>query len=652
MRIRPSESFPTLVQPLPDLAGSFPWRDFLRRGRQRVLRSQYFPAAIVGLLFISLLALWDGSRSDTKLDAGGSSDGSVAELLRSDKARFYTSQTATALPTAVQIKRFSEALRTLKAHGLHSDAQLLARANGMLRSVNYELAESTDGYWYIRDRLLQRGWGSYVLNRAPRDRLLVEIPRPIDEVNAMEAGLALFYETGARALAIAGSKAAAQQGRDVLTSSATFYHAFHRIVADQDVLAVRSAAIGTAENSGWTPSGVSRLWVNNDLPTSLGMQTLKELIGTLVVIRKASPLEILQRRTTPRGYVELYLNGDDASRLVAQLEGRAVMYARWQSDAVKQQLHKWMLADAATSVDGHVVASPSASQQLFFEREVLGPLFRIATVGNKRGKWSAGTLAQLRAIHYVAAGMDYGVTRVRDAKGKQEYLVLHGTTASPQDRSRYVFRVGGGDDYAVNVPDATQEPNALEYGLTLFDSLKARAMLIAGATGKIDRDSDEGALKNAGENALSLASRVIKKELGDHAFMVVISRGLTPIAVPKPRADVSLALADGTMSSGDATPLARHLISIVQRTGLSYRLVGSDKYATVVQADAAQNEIATLWLSRSASVAHQAPRRLPVVAKRAPDQTQTGTLGDANEATHSERFTNTRTAFLALDDSE
>jgi hypothetical protein len=484
--------------------------------------------------------------------------------------------------------------------------------------------------------------------------LLVEVPRPLEEVHAMEAGTAVFYETGAQALAVAGPMNARKPVIDVLTSNSTFFQAFHRIYAHDSVLAIRSAAIAPTESRGWTPGGVSRLWVNKKLPAALEVRQLKALVGTLVVIWKAPPAENLQRRTTPRGYVELYLNGDDASDLVARLESRSLMQAHWEPDGVKESLDDWLGADGATSSSGKVHAPPSQSQLAFFDHVVLGPLLRIAEAGYGRGKWSSGARAQLRALHYVAQGMGYGITRVRDTKARQEYLVLHETPRA--ERGHYVLRAGGGDDYAVNVPDAKRESKALEYGLTLFRSLKARALLVAGDTPQALTNSGaamESERSDAG--VFALVNQVLKRELGEQAFMTVISRSRSRSIAP-PQADVSLAIADGTMSRGEATPLTKQLLSAVERSGLSYRFVDAAKEAAGSPTSVMDKEVATLWLSPHARVAHGSLHSAPVHVSRNKTRSVIAHPGDTSDmsdhATTKHGGNNTRTAFLDLDGAQ
>src|SRR5690606_29266546 len=113
------------------------------------------------------------------------------------------------------------------------------------------------------------------------------------------------------------------RGIDVLTQSGTLYQAFHRMNAQNQVLAVRSVTSDADDAPAWTPGGVSRVWVKGELPAALELAELKKWVGTILPIWKAPPVANLQRDTTAGDYAELYLNGDDASRMVARLERRA-----------------------------------------------------------------------------------------------------------------------------------------------------------------------------------------------------------------------------------------------------------------------------------------------------------------------------------------
>ncbi len=471
-----------------------------------------------------------------------------------------------AQPTRAQLRRFTEALRALRAYREQADQQSIDRARGLLRSVNYQLVVAPDGYWYLRDRLSARGWGAYAVSRAPRGRLLVAVPRSLDEAYALEAGLALFYETGAQALAVAG---AAEPGDYAETVSRhTFFHAFHRMYASEDVLAVRGAALDAAGQRAWMPVGASRLWVNRQLPASLELGRLKSRVGALVVIGKAASGPNPQRDLAPRAYAELQLNRDDAARLVAALETRATMPAPWRAQAVKARLEDWLKADAIPDA----IPMTSASG---FENKILRPLMRIAGAGYARGKWSRGGDAQLRALHYVVAGIGYGITRLREPNGRQEYVVLH--PVNPQaGRARYVFRAGGGADYAVSIPAAAREPQALEYGLKIFRVLGARALASGADVPTFASMPDAGGGDPEGQ-----------------AFMTIVSRTL-PLG-SAPAADVLLAFADGTMSRDAATPLAERLVSVVKGTGRSYHFVSAMVDAPA--SSTSSSEIATLWLS-------------------------------------------------------
>lgn len=491
----------------------------------------------------------------------------LADLLRDQKLHGNADVPRRATqPTRTQLRRFAEGLRSLRDYSEDADPQSLDRARGLLRSVNYRLVATADGYWHLHDRLPARGWGTYAVNRAPRDRLLVAVPEPFGEAYALEAGLALFYETGAQALAIADADKPGSRAEAI--SRHTFFHAFHRVYVREDALAVRGAALDVAGQRAWMPAGASRLWVNRPSPASLELGRLRLRVGTLVVIGKAATGPNLQRDLAPRAYAELQLNRDDAARLVATLETRAAMPAPWRTNAVKARLEDWLKNDAT---HGAMPATGASG----FEREVLRPLMRLADAGDARGKWTPGASAQMRALHYLAAGVGYGITRLREPQGGQEYVVLH--PAGPQTgRARYVMRAGGGDDYAVSIPLAAQEPQALEYGLNMFRALRARTL----ASGAYlpspailrERDGDDSAAQ---------------------ASMTIVSRSFPPGSVPE--TDVLLAFADGTTSRDTATPLADRLVSAVRSTGRSYRFI--DAAVGAPTAASARSEIATLWLS-------------------------------------------------------
>lgn len=526
-------------------------------------------------------------------------EASLADLLRYEKLHAYADMARRAArPTAAQLRRFAAALHALSAYRDDADPQSLDRARGLLRSVNYRLVSAADGYWYLCDRLPARNWGAYAVNRAPRDRLLVAVPRPLGEAHALEAGLALAYETGAQAFAVAGAAGTDERAEAIPRHS--FFHAFHRAYAREDVLAVRGTALDIAGRRARMPVGASRLWVNRQSPASLELGRLRSRVGALVVIGKAAPGPDLQRDLAPRAYAELQLNRDDAARLVTALETRASMPALWRAQAVQARLEDWLKADPGP----HAVPPIGADG---FEQEILRPLTRLAVAGYARGKWSPGANAQMRALHYLAGGVGYGITRLREAQRGQEYVVLHPVRARA-GHVRYVLRAGGGDDYAVSIPLAAKEPRALEYGLKMFHALHART-LASGA---------------------DVPNPVVLRERGGddsevHASMTIVSRSFPPGSVQE--TDVLLAFADGTTSRDNATPLADRLVSAVRSSGHSYRFV--DAVAGAPAPASAREEVATLRLSphvperagdarREVARAHRKSRRAEQPAIAAP----------------------------------
>ncbi len=520
--------------------------------------------------------------------------GTLADLLRADKVELYAALETPRhdFPTAVQIRRFSEALRALREYEAHADVRRLERARGLLRSLDYALLASADGHWYLRDRRPARGWGHYILNRAPRSRLLVEVPRTLDERYALEAGLALYYESGARALAIAGAPSA--PGIDVLKGGGTFFHAFHLAYAQDEVLAVRGPAYrpGTA-SPGWSPGATSRLWVNDSASAALAAEVRQWVEGPLVSVWKALPTRNIQRDATPGVYAELYLDIDAAVHMVTRLESRAPRLAAWRHEAIRERLDEWLQRETAAM--GGTAGHRAGWRLAYFEREVLTPLLALSASGGRRGNWSPVVLARLRALHYMADATGHTVLRIHDRRARQAYLVLDERDGA---RSRYIFRAGGGDNYAVNAPGAAEAPQALAYGLKLFHALKARALLVCDTKTEPER--------------YALAHRVLQREWGDEeAFLTVVSRGWKGDDLVA-QADVALALADGSMSWQDATPLATRLLKAVKRSGLRYRLLERGDHAALAEARrhvdlVGHDEVVTLWVSPGTRFAERPP---------------------------------------------
>lgn len=533
-------------------------------------------AQLAHRMLVALLCLVSGFALPVCAEVGAAPAATLADLLRAeDLAVPDAVRRVTDPPTRAQLRRFAEALRVLAGCRERADAQAFDRVRALLRSVNYEILSTSDGYWFLRDRLRARGMGSYALSRAPRDRLLVMAPKAFDEAYAAQAATALFYASGAQALAVAG--AADPGGHDAPASHATFFDLFHRTYVRDDVLTVRGVAREVVRQRAWMPVGTSRLWVNRQpVSTSLDVAWLRERVGVLVVIGRGTPDADLRRDETPGAYVVLQLNRDDAAGLAVSHATHAAASAPWSGHAVRSTLDDWLRVDVERD-------APRATRPAGFEREVLRPLVQLVEAGHAQGQWSPGALRQLQALHCIAGGADYGITRLREPKSRNEYVVLHPLHAGAAS-ARYVLRAGGGDDYAVKVPDVAAEPHALEYGVRVFRELGARALI-------------------AGDDPRAPA-KLRSNEAGsgiEPAFMTVVSRALPPTRMPHD--DALLGFADGTMTREAASPLGERLLTVLRRAGHTYRLIDARTSAPPV----ASGEVATLWFMPRLSARGAAP---------------------------------------------
>lgn len=536
---------------------------------------------LIGCMLVALLWFAFGLAPTARAAGGAMAEATLVDLLRNEDLSVSGAlRRATNPPTRAQLRRFAEALRVLADCREHPDARAFEQVRGLLRSVNYEILPTADGYWLLRDRLRTRGMGSYAVSRAPRDRLLVVAPKAFDEAYAAQAATALFHASGAQALAIAG--AAEPGGHDAPAAHATFFHLFHRAYVRDDVLAVRGVAREVARQSAWMSVGSSRLWVNRQpLSTSLSVDRLKTRIGVLVVIGRGTPGADLRRDETPGAYIVLQLNRDDAAGLAVSLDAQVAVPAPWPEHVERGVLTDWLQADIARAA-AQSVQGVSGTRPAGFNREVLGPLVQLAQTGHVQGRWSQGALQQLRALHYVAGGAGYGVMRLRESKGHGEYIILYPMRAAAGS-VRYVLRVGGGDDYAVKIPKFAAEPHALEHGVRIFRALGARALIVG------DDAQALAWLRPGGTNGI------------EPAFMTVVSRALP--AAQTPDAGVLLGFADGTATRERASPLGERLLSVMRRAGYACRLIDARAPAQ----PAAFGEVATLWFMPQLSARGAAP---------------------------------------------
>ena len=119
------------------------------------------------------------------------------------------------------------------------------------------------------------------------------------------------------------------------------------------------------------------------------------------------------------------------------------------------------------------------------------------------------------------------------------------------------------------------EINSFEHGVALFERLRARALMVAGADPGANLDGSADLVR--GENLRSLFSAVsqtLVREAGDEPMLVIHSRarGYRP-NLPQTPADALLSVVGDIGGSSLSSPLVRRLVEVLEQDGLSYELV-------------------------------------------------------------------------------
>lgn len=199
----------------------------------------------------------------------------------------------------------------------------------------------------------------------PGSRLFVQVPAPLDETAAAEAGFWMFLQDRPRALAMSGSRrfGSPDGAGDALLNPATVFQTFHRVFAEGNVLQLRSYTQSTARPLlGVRASGLdleseartSTLWVKQRLPDGLNLRDIKDRTDRLQVTWAPSPLNNRQRDAVQEGFAELFISSGDLRRWIAYGDSYQLT-THLQNNRIDGYLQRWLgdnkalIAEAGTN---------------------------------------------------------------------------------------------------------------------------------------------------------------------------------------------------------------------------------------------------------------------------------------------------------------
>lgn len=562
--------------------------------------------------------------------------GDLMAILEQDKIPLYrTRQGETVVPALpFELSKFASALKSLREYRRSRDEEALSNALHLLGGLNYtaELVESR--YLYLSEKLPRRNWGTYVIDLNAASALTVEVPAPLDERGSYETGGWLFRSQGALALAIAGASRTANRdgSSDVLVHPETFFHVFHQEFGWKSVLQVRawnteSVRVASGLRRETTAVTVaeppSTMFINGTLPEGFAVIRFREMVDKLQLAWRPLQLANLQRDATGRGFAELRLARPEIRSFLGRaIAAQSEIGLRLLDRSIEGYLQDWLFSDKKriAPLGSNFYRKPGIEELLFFDDEIISPILAAARNHYRDGAWTAAGMEELRLADRAANAMGYEIVRYRHRSTGRDFLILSERELPYAERrywGTYVFRLGPSSPFVFQVPRPIFEINSFEFGVALFETTQAAALLIGGSHPFANQDyvSDIVRPQNK-ENLFNTVHQVILREAGDAPMMVVQSRAMgIRNDAPVPVSDLLLAHHTGVLDDRQTSPLSRRILNLVGRYGLSHEFAGGSLPAAGYEVggiqqslylNASQNkEFMIMWLSPLARSSYQ-----------------------------------------------
>ncbi len=589
-------------------------------------------ASIIGVLLTMIPTPWTwqvpGVSAHATAQVKTDTHQTLSERVRQDSIRLYRHWASGSFepPRLLQVDIFHTAVQTLYQYVGNRDPQLLDQAGSALAQLGYGITLLENRYLYLSEDDFSHGWGIYIIDLDHPEGLLVEVPAPVSEKGALNAGLITFMSMKGKALAIAGAprKVNVDRSADVMSNLNLLFQAFHKTFALRNVLQVHGYTMQTARALSGVrrqlrdidlPTLPNKLWVKGSLPPSLDVGLLKYMLGDYEISWETTPFRNIQRDSTRSGFAELYLNDKDVRRLMARyLLTQADIQAESGEQRIDGYLQDWLLSGKIHIAPrgSNAYVPPTQEYLLFIDREILVPLLHIGASEFHNGEWTEAGLQELRAVAVSASVLNYQLIRYTEKLSGHQYLIL---TEKPDAKRRhywgtYVFSLNGGSDTIIQVPRPLYEVSSFEYGVSLFERLNARALLIGGAHHEANRDRSSDLIKPGNiSNVFNLVNQVLMREAGEQPMLAVQCRGFgaKPNVARLPDADVLVGFSGGVLDEASLSETEQRLYQSMLSDGLKVRIVdgsldtiGYEVGAlpqSLYLAEAPSKEFAVLWLS-------------------------------------------------------
>jgi len=328
------------------------------------------------------------------------------------------------------------------------------------------------------------------------------------------------------------------------------------------------------------PAVESTLWVSSRIPQGLHLANLEKMIGAFAVQWEAGPYRNMQRTISRSGFAELWLNYRDRRTLLARTFIEQDLVERTESiSRIDGYLMDWLILTKGQIADrgSNLYVSPSEEELLYFDQEVVTPLLELVKSGYANGSFSEIAEMDLSGIAASASQVGYQIVWYHHLPSKQDYLILsEGQDEEARNyRGTYIFRLGMAKPYMLHVPRPLYERSTFEFGVNLYEQLRASVILIAGAHKEANVDGSSDLVRPSNKKTFfNLVNQVVLREAKDDPMMVISCRafGYRDDA-PTAEADLILSRADGGITESSLSYLGMEVIHYLNQGLFEYVFV-------------------------------------------------------------------------------
>lgn len=441
----------------------------------------------------------------------------------------------------MEMDRLNEFFQSLKNYLHVGNADLLQEVARQGQALQLQLTWLNERYLIVEDSQLDRGWGIFLFDTQTDSKLVIEVPAPLDELQAVEAAASIFQHLSARGMALAGKKRrqSADGTSDTLKNPQTAFQLFHRHFGVQNALQVRQytqqssrrlLGIGAERAKQFLNLETNQLWVKKALPGDLNIKALDDMVGEIDLQWRPAPLENRQQDTSPQGFAELFLSTAGIRNILAYAPADTAFAVEEGAQRIDGHLLNWINANkkliAAKGSNDYVPAR--LSEILFLDQNVITPILSLLSNELAQG-WVEYTRADIQRINNLALALNYELILYHHKSSGDEFLILQESDlAKMRHWGTFVFRIGASAPYVIEVPRPLAERNTLAFGANLFERLDAGILVVAGSHPYANADGTANLLHNANRVSLfNLVHEAVLREAKDSPRMVLQLRAFS-----------------------------------------------------------------------------------------------------------------------------